>query len=240
LKDKNDFINFISLANIYENKYFYCIEYLNINEKLNFGIKIFKGHDFEHLYFFPNYKFDYNNLFLKNDNKFSPLIISKEYNLTHQILSQSNYKNNSQDFKGNLTLKKSYAINPIYSSETNLNIFNDEWSFLNIYNHYFCLCKGFNCFLITNQLNFQKCKYKFHLNIIDVNRNIYNKTDYLFADFFFPNLSSDDTYPIFEEMIKNNKKVHYITKNEEYNNKWRFFRKIFRFNIKIKSCCIWL
>jgi len=108
LKDKNDIINFISLPNIYENNYFYCIEYFNINEKLNFGIKIFKGHDFEKYYFFPNSEFNYNNLFLKKDNKFSPLAINEEYNLTH--LSLSNNKNNATDFKGTLTLKKSYAI----------------------------------------------------------------------------------------------------------------------------------
>ena len=29
-----------SLANIFENKYFYCIEFFNFNEKINFGIKL--------------------------------------------------------------------------------------------------------------------------------------------------------------------------------------------------------
>lgn len=81
MKDKNDIINIISLANIYENKYFYCIEYFNINEKVNFGIKIFKKHSFEQFYFFSYNKFDYNDISHKKDNIFSPLIISKKYNL---------------------------------------------------------------------------------------------------------------------------------------------------------------
>ena len=34
-------INFESIANIYENKYFFCIEYFNIGEKVTFGIKIY-------------------------------------------------------------------------------------------------------------------------------------------------------------------------------------------------------
>jgi CDP-glycerol glycerophosphotransferase (TagB/SpsB family) len=67
---------------------------------------------------------------------------------------------------------------------------------------------------------FQKCKYEFHLNIVDNNRNLYNKTDYLFADFFLANLSSDDTYPIFEKMIKTNNKVHYITQNKNIYKKY--------------------
>ena len=220
LKDKNDLINLASLANIYENKYFYCIEYFKINEKLNFGVKIFKKHYFEHFYFFPFYQLNYNNLYFRKEIKFSPLIISKEYNLTNELLTLNKNKSDSESLKSTYTLKKSYAINPIYSSKTNLNILNDEWSFLNIYNHYFCLCKGFNCFPMINQNKFQKCKYDFNLNIIDNNRNIYDKTDYLFADFFLSNLSSDDAYPIFEEMIKNNKNVHYITQNKHIYKKY--------------------
>lgn len=31
-------INFESIANIYQNKYFFCIEYFYIDEKVTFGI----------------------------------------------------------------------------------------------------------------------------------------------------------------------------------------------------------
>ena len=221
MKDKNDMINLISLTNIYENKFFYCIEYFNINETLNFGIKLFNRHSFENFYFFSYSKFDYNNLAHKKDNIFSPLVINKEYNLMkNKIFSLNSNKSNSKTLNGSLTLKNSYALNPICNSKTNLNIFNDEWLFINIYNNYFCLCKGTNCTLRINDNIFQKCKYEFHLNIIDNNRNIYNKTDYLFADFFLSELSSDDTYPIFEKMIKTNNKVHYITQNEDIYKKY--------------------
>ena len=58
------------------------------------------------------------------------------------------------------------------------------------------------------------------MNIIDINKNVYNKTDFLFCDFIYSSRSSDDTYPIFKEMIKLNFPSHYLTKNraiyEEY------------------------
>ena len=78
---------------------------------------------------------------------------------------------------------------------------------MNIYNHYFCLCKGSKC----NNNTPQNCKYFFYLNIIDNNRKLYNKTDYIFIDFIFEEYSSDDTYPIFQKMVQLNMPVHYLT-----------------------------
>jgi len=52
------------------------------------------------------------------------------------------------------------------------------------------------------------CKYYFYLNIIDNNKNIYNKTDYLFLDFIFADLSSDDVFPVFEKMLNLKFPVH--------------------------------
>lgn len=40
------------------------------------------------------------------------------------------------------------------------------------------------------------------MDIIENNRNLYSKTDYLFVDFINKDLSSDDAFPIFEEMEK--------------------------------------
>ena len=34
--------NIISIANIYENRFFFCTEYINIDDEIDFGIKIFK------------------------------------------------------------------------------------------------------------------------------------------------------------------------------------------------------
>ena len=215
----------VSLSNIYENKYFYCIEYFNTDEKLNFGIKIPNFFLDLKVDFFSDNIFDYNNLRRKNESKFDPLIINNEYNNLNLALS-SNSNNSDKAFKENLVLKKSYMINPICSSKTNLDKDNDEWSFINIYNHYFCLCKNF--FSHTRNFNskFKKCKYYFYSSIIDENRNTYKKTDYLFADFFESELSSDDTYPIFEEMIKTNNNVHYITKNNNIYRKYCLFEII--------------
>jgi len=218
IENKNNRINVISLSNIYENKYFYCIEYFNMDEKLNFGIKIPMRIHLEtfKIDFFSDNIFDYNDLRRKNESKFDPLVIDKEYTLNLSLNNNSNYKSINET----LTLKKSYIINPNYSSKSNLNIYNDKWTFINIYNHYFCLCKGLYCYPRNFNSEFKICKYKFYSSIIDENRNTYNKTDYLFADFFESNLSFDDTYPIFEEMIKTNNNVHYVTKNMNIYRKY--------------------
>ena len=92
--------------------------------------------------------------------------------------------------------------------------------FKNIYNHHFCFCSGLHC--LNSSVN-EKCKFSFYLNIIDNNRNIYQKTDYLFIDFIFSDLSSDDVYPVFKEMEKQKFPVHYITEKlslfEHYSKK---------------------
>ena len=88
---------------------------------------------------------------------------------------------------------------------------------MNIYNNYFCCCIGKNCsFFNINQ----ETKYKFYLNVIDNNRDIYNKTDYLFVDFIFEDKSSDDTYPVFKEMEKENWPVHYVTEFKNIYNEY--------------------
>ena len=61
----------------------------------------------------------------------------------------------------------------------------------------------------------------FYLTVIYNNKDIYNKTDYLLADFFYnKESSSDDAYPVFEEMINQNLPAHYLTQNIDIYNKY--------------------
>jgi CDP-glycerol glycerophosphotransferase (TagB/SpsB family) len=198
--------NFESIANIYENKYFCCIENFNIGEKLEFGIKIYNTErsnyirykDMKFLFFNDNI-LNFKDLNHINDSKFEPLLINEKYN---------------DEVNETLSLKKTYIISPICSSKTSLEVEYNNWNFINLYNHYFCFCKGEKCFSKLVIEKGQICKYKIYLSIIDKNRYLYNKTDYLLADFLFEKLSSDDAYPIFKEMIKRNISAHYMTQKK--------------------------
>ena len=201
-----------SLANIIENKYFKCIEFYNINEKINIGFIIFQKIDdkdiesYYSLYSISKEIFNKNKYSIcENNDIYDPLLINKEYLLLTQKI---NNKNLNETFK----FKKSYIDYPYCSLKRNALLYENIWTFRNIYNNYFCFCKGFDC--LNSDIS-NKCKYFFYLNILDNNRNIYNKTDYLFFDFIFNEYSSDDVYPIFKEMAKNNYPVHYIT--EKYD-----------------------
>jgi len=210
---------FESIASIYENKYFCCNEYLNIGEKMEFGIIIYNSNspykerkeDFEFFLLKDNI-FNFKNIHHKNDSKFDPLLIEEE------IISLNN--SHKDRINETLSLKKSYMIRPVCSPMTGLKILNNNWTFENIYNHYFCFCKGENCFSKINLENGQRCKYNFYLNIIDTNRYLYNKTDYLLADFLYEILSADDAYPIFKEMLKRNLSAHYMTQKKYIYKKY--------------------
>ena len=139
-----------------------------------------------------------------NENEFDPIIINNKYNLI---------KNNKNG--NNSHLKKLFIQFPNYISKYNISVNENEWYFINIYNNYFCICKGENC--LFNNIT-QVCKYNFYLYIIDENSNVYNKTDYLFNDFIFEEYSSDDTFPIFQKMIKLNFSVHYLTEKKDIYN----------------------
>ena len=193
------------MANIYQNKNFYCIEYFNINQKVKLGIKVYKTYYMNNYYYNKNYNFyffedniiEYNNLKYKNDNKFDP-----KYRKVLNIIDK------------HAILKDSKINNSIYNTKFNIEIQNNKWIFQNIYNNYFCYCKGSNCKYISRNKDSQNCKYYFYLSIIDNNKNIYKKTDYLLADFINPKYSADDTYPIFKQMIKLNISAHYMTFNQ--------------------------
>jgi hypothetical protein len=75
----------------------------------------------------------------------------------------------------------------------------------------------------------QKCKYYLYLNIIDNNRNIYNKTDYLFCDFTSSETAPGEAFLIFNEMNKQNLSVHYMTKRED------IYKNFSNYNLTLKN-----
>ena len=193
-----------SLANIYENKY-YCIEYFNIKQKIKFGIKIYVGDSYnDKIIFFTSNIIKYKQNF-QNDNKFDPLLIYNDYKILYDKIYNLNNKNN---LNNSLNNKKLYIKKPDYFLKYKNYLKNGFWYFMNIYNTYFCFCKG-NCYYSEIP---QLCKYLFYLTIIDENKNLYKKTHFLFSDFMF--YSSDDTYPVFETMIKKKMNVHYLDGKE--------------------------
>ena len=137
-------------------------------------------------------------------------MINEEY---EDIIKKFEDENISQTLK----LKKSYILSPQCDLKRDDEESYNKWIRSNIYGNYFCFCKGQNC-LYSKILN--KHKFYFYLNIIDNNRDIYNKTDYIFIDFIFSDKSFDDTYPIFQEMEKQNLPVHYITEDKNIYNEY--------------------
>jgi hypothetical protein len=157
------------------------------------------------IYFFSGEIFNYLNLFNKNDKIFDPLIINRKY------------FSNKTNINDNLKLQKTYIQIPKFILKKNLLINDNEWSFDNLFDEYFCFCKGLNSKILKNS---QSCKYYFYLNIIDKNREVYLKTDYLFIDFIFNDLSSDDAFPIFKEMINESMPAHYLTESSNIYNQY--------------------
>ena len=146
----------------------------------------------------------------KKEILFDPLTLEDHYLLMIRKISE-------QKINKTLKLKKSYIKYPHYNLKRNALKNENIWSFANIYNEYFCFCKGNNC---LNIKNYQKDKYLFYLKVIDKNRNINKKTDYLFIDFILAELSSDDAYPVFKEMEKRKYQVHYLTENLDIFNEY--------------------
>ena len=217
IKENKNNIYITSIPNIYENRFFKCVEFYNINDKVNIGIKIYKENEQseynEEVYvinLFTEKNFYDKKIAVKNDQMFDPLTLNKQY--LSLIKKMRNNKTKSID------LKKLYFRFPFCNYKRFLSTQNNVWTFRNIYNEYFCLCKGKNC---MKQKIDPICKYLFYLNIVDNNKNVYKKTDFLFIDFVFSEFSSDDVLPIFKEMLNQNKPVHYITEKmdiyKEYN-----------------------
>lgn len=221
-------ISIDSLSFIHQNKYFKCIEYINMNEKIKFGMIIYKPINntsyinYTH-YFFNESEFNYNKYSYQNNKFFFPLFNEKEFYL--------NNKNNS------LRLNKLYNQRPKFKTKSKIFRTKDKWDFFNIYNHYFCFCVGSNCLyynLLNHNNSTQICKYKFYLSLIEENKYLYNKTDYLLADFPGDFQSIDDAYPVFQELIDLKKNAYYMTINkmilqENHTNNY-FFNHIIQGN----------
>ena len=214
-KTKNDFLEVESFPNTNNNTNFICTEYFNFGEIVKLGIKIYQKAYYYKLIFqyhlFKNISENYLDLYYKNDSKFSSFMIDKEYNdLINEI----------KENKSKYTLKSSYIEKPTTHLKTSKEIEENNWIFKNIYNQYFCFCKGINCEK-GNKINiFQRCKYFYYLTIIDKNRNLYEKTEYLLADFITSSFNSDDIFPIFREMINQNISAHYMTTIKEIYNQY--------------------
>ena len=87
-------INIDSLAYIKSNKYFKCIEYINIKEKIKFGVLIYELSNTSSCinftqFFFNESVFNYNKYSYKNNKFFYPLFIKKEFYLRNKNISLS-------------------------------------------------------------------------------------------------------------------------------------------------------
>ena len=210
--------NVYSIPNIYENNYFFCIENIRLNEKVKFGIKIYKINkineetEYYETFFFTQKLININNRLFNNNNKFNINYIYHNYNI---LLSKINKNKNKDDFywKNHFCLKSSFLKPPLPLLKRDISQVEGRWYFNNIYENYFCFCRGESCtkLISSNNQNFQSCKYYFYLTIIDNNRNLYEKTHYLLWDFFSGNIEPAYAFPIFLEMIKKNLKAHYLT-----------------------------
>ena len=206
----NNSIKINSLPSINGDKYFECIEFLKFNEIYRFGIIVYEDDNNGKLKkFFISYYFSerlFNNSY-ENEKIFDSNNINNEY-----LILSSKLKSNFSSQK----LKKLYSSHPIFKLKRNSFIKKNQWNFVNLFNEYFCFCKGFNCFHSISR----KCKYYFYLYLIDMNRNVYPKTDFLLMDFILKKYSSDDVYPIYEGMINKNLNAHYLTEKDEIFKKY--------------------
>ena len=213
----NNNVNIYSLPYIYHNKYFSCIEYFKTNEKIKLGIKLYlikENIELCSLNFYTE-KNIFKKLKYKNDSLFDPLYINQNYISLFK-------KVNNMKINETLKFKKSYMKYPFFTLRRNIILEENIWKFSNNFNNYYCFCKGKNCLKYNVT---QKCKYLFYLYIIDNNRYVFKKTDYLFMDFIFSELSSDDVYPVFQKMEKKKLPVHYLTEDTEIYNTYCYKNK---------------
>ena len=141
-----------SIANIEQNNYYKCTEFYNINERIKIGIKINQGGKNENSdeikIVIDEKALNMNKLQYISDEIFDFLIINNKY----QSLIE---KVNDENINKTLKLKRSYMRYPLGLLKR-FSIGKEKWSYLNLYNVFFCSCKGLTCFDI--QIN-KKCKY---------------------------------------------------------------------------------
>ena len=218
-KDIKKNISIFSIPTIDNNKFYKCIEYLKLNEHIKLGLSLYKINNYIEYYnkfLFIDEIINYNDIISIKDSEYEPYLLLDKYKKLKYRIKINNKEKNSIE---NLLLKESYVRMPNFSIKFSLSVNESSWYFKNIYNDYFCFCKSNISFYCPYKKIKQKCKYYLYLNIIDINRNIFNKTDYLFVDFSSSETAPGEAFLIFNEMNKQNFKVHYMTKREDiYKN----------------------
>ena len=142
--------NIYSIANIYKNELFYCVEYIKTDELVKIGIYIFSinpnNEEIENnQHFFLtdeliNFK---SKKKLFNNNKFD---IHYLYNKYYKVLLKIN-----KSRKDHLTYKKPtnlisiFLMPPFCILKRDISLVEGKWFFNNIYGNYFCFCKGNFC-----------------------------------------------------------------------------------------------
>ena len=216
-----------SIANIFDNKFYFCVEFINITEQAKFGIKIYNideiNEEIEYIqhFFFTDKIININlNPIFQNNNKFDVNYISNNYiKLIHKI---NLLKKTNTTFYETFQLKFSYIKPPLSYKKRDISRIEGKWYYNNLYENYFCFCRGESCINIKifNNYIFQYCKYYFYLTILDNNRNLYIKSHYLLSDFFDKNIEPADAFPIFKEMINENLNAHYLTMSTDIFNEF--------------------
>ena len=120
-------------------------------------------------------------------------------------LSRNLFNNQNENNNSTVSLKKLFFSNPNYSPKHKMTLYKNI------------------------------CKYKFYLNIINKNRFLYNKTDYLLADFLYGNRAPGDAFIIFKEMLRENISAHYVTERKDIYNDYLGYKRESLKVIQIKN-----
>jgi hypothetical protein len=146
--------NIYSIANIQENRNFYCVEYSKIGEQATFGIKIYKikeigeKNEYSELFFFTHKLINFKKEPSLEDNyKFDIYHVRKKYIESINEIKEYSYPNVTLKNTNNLIY--SYLKPPLCFLKKDIAQFEGKWYFNNIYENYFCFCKGENCINIT-------------------------------------------------------------------------------------------
>jgi hypothetical protein len=142
MKDFSHSTIITSLPNIVSNKHFLCQEFFHKNEKIQFKVGIYQNYKTPQNKEFQLFTYNINN-FYNFDNIISNNLDCFHSNKEYELLYEKIYKKNiTQD---NLKLKSSYIIKPKCTTKFGLNLLDNKWNFINLYNYYFCICKGLLC-----------------------------------------------------------------------------------------------
>ena len=132
-----------AMGDIIDNKYFKCVELFSTNERLKFGIQIYRIKiddynpdeynidDYFNLIFFNEGQLKFENYKYKDDDYFNPYKLKDNY---VAVVKKMNDKRVNQTLK----LFKSYINFPFITTKENCLEYENKWFFRNLYNNYFC------------------------------------------------------------------------------------------------------